>query len=160
VMELDFDDSVVRGLCRYVRLVTQALGLRGECSYVQADGPTSAYIALDGRLRHFADRDVALLWDENQGWSAAIETHSGEDLLVVAYLGQELLPPPETVAAWTRELFHPHRDLAPVTHLDERPDPANVDRLRQRLAAYVDPELVWTSGHRTRGADGESLSIG
>jgi hypothetical protein len=157
MMELDFDDSVTRGLHRYVRLVSQALGLRGDCSYVQAD---SAYIALDGRLKRFPDHDVALLWEETRGWSAAIETHSGEDLIVVARLGQELLPPPETVAAWTRGLFHPHRDPAPVRNLDVRADPANVDRMRKRLAAYVDPKLAGASAHRTRGADGESLAIG
>jgi hypothetical protein len=133
MMELDFDDSVTRGLHRYVRLVSQALGLRGECSYIQAD---SAYIALDGRLNRFPDHDVALLWEETRGWSAAIETHSGEDLVVVARLGQDLLPPPETVASWTRGLFH--HDPAPAGNLDERPEPANVDRMRQRLAAYVD----------------------
>jgi Family of unknown function (DUF6292) len=142
MMELDFDDSVMRGLHRYVRLVSQALGLRGECSFVQ---PDSAYIALDGRLDRFPDHDVALLWEETRGWSAAIETHSGEELIVVARFGQELLPPPETVAAWTRGLFHPHRDPAPARHLDDRPEPANVDRMRQRLAAYVDPKLARSS---------------
>jgi hypothetical protein len=135
MMELDFDDSVVRGLHRYVHLVSQALGIHGECWYVQADGPASAYIALDGRLRRFPDRDVALLWDENQGWSAAIETHSGEDLLVVAYLGKDLLPPPETVAAWTRRLFEADQP----GHVDARPDRAGADKIRHRLAAYLSP---------------------
>ena len=73
-MELDFDDSAVRDLERYVRLVTEALELRGESSYVHAGDPANAYIALDGRLHHFPDSDVALLWDEQHGWSAAIET--------------------------------------------------------------------------------------
>ena len=105
MMELDFDDSLVRGLERYVRLVRQALGLSGECSYVHVDDVATAYIALDGRLRDFPDRDVALLWDERRGWSAAIETHSGEDLLVVAYLDGDVQPSPRRVAAWTSDLF-------------------------------------------------------
>ncbi|WP_260418219.1 DUF6292 family protein [Actinophytocola algeriensis] len=80
------------GLRRYVRLVAQSLGLHGECSYIQADESACAYIALDARLSRFPDRDVALLWDEEPGWSAALETHSGEDLLAVAYLEHEVLP--------------------------------------------------------------------
>jgi hypothetical protein len=117
MMELDFDDRAGRELHHYVRSVSHALGLRGEGSYVQPDEPASAYIALDGRLSRFPDRDVALLWEETQGWSAAIETHSGADLLVVAHLGHDVLPPPETVAAWVRDLFDPHRDIAPVGEL-------------------------------------------
>jgi hypothetical protein len=155
MMELDFDDSVVRGLHRYVRMVTRALGLHGECSYVQVDELASAYVALDGRLSHYPDRDVALLWEETRGWSAAIETHSGEELFVVAHCGQDVLPPPETVAAWVRELFRPDRDVAPVGHLDERPAPATADTTRQRLAAYVSP--VFAS---TQHASDEPLAIG
>jgi len=142
MMELDFDDTVVRGLHHYIRLVGHALGLGGEGSYVQADEPASAYIALDGRLRRFPDRDVALLWEETEGWSAAVETHSGEDLLVVAYLGQDVLSPPETVAAWVRELFDPHRDIAPV---GPRSGLTGVGTTRQRLAAYVDPAFARAS---------------
>lgn len=104
-MELDFDDTVLLGLRRYVRRVGRALGLRGECWYVQPDSPKSAYIALDERLRDHPDLDVALLWDERHGWSAALETHSGDDLLPVAHLRQEPRPSPETVAAWVKELF-------------------------------------------------------
>ena len=100
MMQLDFDDTVLLGLHGYVRSVCRALGLRGECSYVQGDAPVSAYVALDERLRRFPDHDVALVWDEHHGWSAAIETHSGDELPVVAALGRDLLPAPETVAAW------------------------------------------------------------
>jgi uncharacterized protein DUF6292 len=104
MMELDFDDSVVRGLRRYVRLVSRALGLPGEGSFM-TDEPLSAYIALNGRLARYPDRDVALLWEETRGWSAAVESRGGVDLLVVAHLGQDVSPPPESVAAWVRGLF-------------------------------------------------------
>jgi hypothetical protein len=104
-MDMYFDDTLPRGLRQYVRLVSEALGLTGESWYVQADDAISAYIALDRRLRGFPGRDVALLWDENHGWSAAVETHSGEDLLVVAYFGRDVLPRPASVAAWASELF-------------------------------------------------------
>ena len=133
MMELDFDDLVARGLLRYVHLVSEAIGLRGACSFVQPGEALSAYVALDGRLRGFPDHDVALLWEETRGWSAALETHSGADLMVVAHLDRGLLPPPGTVATWTRRLFR--RDLAGLAV--EQPTPAHDDTLRQRLAAYL-----------------------
>ena len=123
-MELDFDDSKVTGLHRYVRRVSHALGLRGESSYVQAEAPASAYIALDERLSAYPDHDVALVWDEHHGWSAAIEPHTGKDLLPVAHLDQEVLPPPETVAAWVTNLFHPE-DLRPPTDAGTAPLPSS-----------------------------------
>lgn len=142
----DFDDSLARALRRYVQLVGEALGLSGECSYVHADESASAYLALEDRLGRFPDRDVALLWDEKHGWSAAIETHSGEDLLVVAYLGQEVLPPPRVVANWTKNLFR----MEPTPRHDTPPPrfPAS-DRLHRRLASYTGPVLAGTSaaGH-------------
>ncbi|GAB1516177.1 DUF6292 family protein [Actinophytocola sp. KF-1] len=145
-MDLYFDDdSVSRALRRYVRLVNEALGLTGECWYVQADDAVSAYIALDRRLRRCPDRDVALLWDDSHGWSAAIETHSGEDLLVVAYLGQEVLPAPARVAAWVRDLFDRHRSLDEPL-IDVPPVFGPDDGLAARLARYARPG--WTDASR------------
>jgi hypothetical protein len=149
MMELDFDDSLARGLHRYVRMVSQALGLRGECSCVQAEEPISAYIALEGRFSRFPDRDVALLWEESQGWSVALE--SGDDLDVVACLGQELLPPPETVASWVRGLFQSHQDLGPVRLCDEEPRRRDAATMRQRLAAYVIPDRPLVTAPGVRG---------
>ncbi|MBC6445701.1 DUF6292 family protein [Actinokineospora xionganensis] len=85
--------------------MTEALGLSGNSSYLQSEHPASLYLALDGRLTRFPDRDVALLWDEERGWAAAVETHSGADLIVVAYLGHHVLPPPALVAGWVARLF-------------------------------------------------------
>lgn len=147
MIELDFDDRLQRGLRRYVRLVTQALGLSGESSYVQADRPASAYIALDERLRSHPHRDVALLWDEEHGWSAAIETSSGEDLLVVAYLGQKVLPPPQAVATWTRRLFDGHT-LERFGHPPRFPDTTD---LLNGLDRYTIPIFVPAPSLRSAG---------
>jgi uncharacterized protein DUF6292 len=140
MMELDFDDSLARGLHRYVRMVSQALGLRGDCSCVQAEEPISAYLALDGRFSRFPDRDVALLWEESRGWSAAIESGGG-DLHVVACLGQELLPPPAVVASWTRRLFRSHQAVGLLMASAEKPGHRDAATMRQRLATYELPEL-------------------
>ncbi|MEV6714654.1 DUF6292 family protein [Lentzea sp. NPDC051208] len=101
-MELDFDDTWTRGVRRHVRLVARALGLSPQCCCVQGERPSNAYVALDGRLPDFPGREVALLWDERHGWSLAIETHSGEDLIVVEQHGDELRPEPSSVARWAR----------------------------------------------------------
>ncbi|MDT7800482.1 MAG: hypothetical protein QOI78_3915, partial [Actinomycetota bacterium] len=67
--------------------------------------PVSAYVALDEHLPGYPGRDVALLWDEVHGWAAAIETHSGEDLVVVRYLGgPTITPAPEQVARFVTAL--------------------------------------------------------
>ena len=139
-MDMDFDDSVPRALRRYVRLVSEALGLHGESSYVQADESITAYLALDRRLDRFPERDLALLWDEDHGWSAAIETHSGEDLLVIAYFGRDVVPPPAAVAAWADGIAR--RAHLPTTAADPVPAPPAEDDLAERLAAYAVP--VWT----------------
>jgi hypothetical protein len=104
-LELDFDDTAHREVHEYVQRVTRALGLRGESSYVQTDEVASAYIALDGRLPSHPDRDVALLWDERDGWAAAVEEHSGDPLRAIAHLGDEVRPAPGAVARAVRDLF-------------------------------------------------------
>ncbi|WP_410635004.1 DUF6292 family protein [Amycolatopsis sp. cmx-4-83] len=83
----------------YLDEVTRALGIGLESCTVDHDTPVSAYIALDERLPGYPGRDVALLWDEVHGWSAAIETHSGEDLIVIRYLGGPTVTPAAAAVA-------------------------------------------------------------
>ncbi|MFE9750475.1 DUF6292 family protein [Saccharothrix saharensis] len=138
-MELDFDDALTWGLRGYVRRVTEELGLTGECSYVQAERPAGAYLALDGRLPGFPDRDVALLWDEERGWSAAVETHSGEDVLVQAHFGPDVVPPPQAVARWVRALFRGRRTPEPRSGAPRDPHHDLVGLLAPYTAAALVP---------------------
>jgi hypothetical protein len=64
------------------------------------------YLALDGGLPGFPDGELALLWDLHHGWSAAIETRSGQDLTVLARLGfrHGVVPPPDTIVRWITKL--------------------------------------------------------
>lgn len=94
-------NSVAR---QYAWRVTRELGLSGESSCVDRDKPLRMYIAVDGRLPDFPDRDVALLWTECHGWAIAVEEPGGVDLTVVAHLGGAVEPPPHTVARWVRRL--------------------------------------------------------
>jgi hypothetical protein len=61
-MDLDFDSPAANGLRRYIRLVSDELALTGESSCVQLEPPAHAYLAVDGRLKSFPTRDLALIW--------------------------------------------------------------------------------------------------
>ncbi|CAL9540259.1 hypothetical protein SUDANB95_04182 [Actinosynnema sp. ALI-1.44] len=136
-MSWDFEEAATRALREYVRRVTEALGLSGECSLVQAERPASAYVAVDGHLPGFPDRDLALVWDERDGWAAAVETHGGEDLVVRARLGGDVLPPPDVVAAWLDQVQHGAAVSLPA--------PRRVGDLSVRLRTYNSAELSRTA---------------
>lgn len=95
--EIDRDHGLRSGLTGYLAAVSAAVGVGEESCTVDLDAPASAYIALDVRLPRHPGRDTALLWDERHGWAFAMETRSAEDLLVLAYLGGELVPGPGRV---------------------------------------------------------------
>lgn len=113
-MDWEFDDdNAVRALLTYASQVTRALGLGGECSCAQTDGShLSAYLALDGHLPGFTDRDVALLWDDERGWAVAVESDSAEPPFVLARMGGPLRPEPAAVARWVDHLGLVHDDAA------------------------------------------------
>ena len=115
-----YPHPAVPALLGYLQDVTAELGIGLESCTLDHDTPISAYVALDTRLPHYSDRDVALLWDEERGWAAAIETHSGEDLIVLRYLGgPAIAPPPSRVARFVQAL---HED----DHTVGRPDPVRL----------------------------------
>ena len=115
-----YQHPAVPAVLEYLRDVTAELGIGLESCTLDHDRPVSAYVALDTRLPHYPDRDVALLWDEERGWAAAIETHSGEDLIVLRHLGgPAVAPPPRRVARFVTAL---HED----DHTVGRPDPVKL----------------------------------
>jgi len=96
---------VERALREYLAAVGLEVGIGLESMTIDHQTPVSAYLALDTRLPGYPGRDMALLWDERHGWAAAVETHSGEDLIVVAYLGGESIRPlPQRVAQFVTAL--------------------------------------------------------
>lgn len=132
-----------RGLRRYVELVTEALGYTGQAYHVQTESPASGYIPLDERIPAFPGLDVALLWDERHGWCGAVETASGDDLIVLSFLGCDVLPAPREVARFAA-------DLVAGTGPGQAEPPgfraaAADDDLADRLAAYAPrPEVAST----------------
>ncbi|KDN17407.1 DUF6292 family protein [Amycolatopsis rifamycinica] len=91
----DTEFSFERRLRGYVGAVAQALGVGWESCTLDAGTPAAAYIALDWQLSRFPGHDLALVWDEENGWAAAIEDATGPTVL--CYLGGEVFPEPRAV---------------------------------------------------------------
>lgn len=103
----DPDGSVEFGIVLrdYVHAVAAGWRIGPEFCVVDAELPAWAYIALGWTLPRYPGRDLALLWDERTGWSVAIETHSSEDLIVVACPPDAVVvPPPSRVRRFVDQL--------------------------------------------------------
>ncbi|QYN26574.1 hypothetical protein K1T34_48770 [Amycolatopsis sp. DSM 110486] len=116
------------------------MGVGEESCTTDVNPPFSAYIALETRLPQHPDRDVALLWDEHHGWAVAIETHSGEDLFIVAYAGVQLVPEPARLSRFLAELSG--GDVPVLTTAPELGGPE--ERLLTCLQRYR--RDLWTAG--------------
>jgi hypothetical protein len=120
--DLDVNSHFERVFRGYLARVAKAAGVGLESCTVDFDVPVSAYIALDWRLSRFPDRDLALLWHEAHGWSAAVEAAGGEDTIVLAYVdGDDVLPDPRTVVKFLAA-------LRAADHSAGRPDPRALRR--------------------------------
>lgn len=137
---VDGDFTVVRGLRGYVTAVASAIGVGWESCALDLDTPISAYIALDWRLNDFPDRDLALLWDERHGWAVAVETHSGEDLIVLAYLGTDVVVEPTVVVRFLERFRADRRSSGPADPLALRAAGAHGE-LAERLAGFA-PQVI------------------
>lgn len=128
------DRSALAGLPEYLRQVATAVGTDPTHVDVAARGPAAtAYLALDQGLTSFPDLALALLWDEENGWAAALETPAGE-LIVLDYLGGDVLPTPDVVAGFLgrlRRTVFPGRRTPPLLRAG-----AAADGLASRLARY------------------------
>lgn len=149
-MDNEWPEAAARGLRRYVRLVAEAVGAGSSAWCCEVDTRSTAYVALEGRIAHYPDHDVALVWDERTGWAAAVESASSDDLHVIAYLGDDVLPSPRKVAQDVRELLAE----APVGAL--KPPPLRKqgvdDGLAARLSAYVARSEPWKQPWRRIGS--------
>lgn len=94
------DATVGLGFSRYIQRVAERVGAGIDQWCCRGEHPMEAYIALNRSLPRFPGREVALLWEETCGWALAVETRSGEDLIVLGYLGEDAVPTPEAVAAF------------------------------------------------------------
>ncbi|MET0135049.1 MAG: DUF6292 family protein [Kibdelosporangium sp.] len=100
---LDIGPARTTRVRSYVESVARELGIGLESAIVDPGSPASAYLALDLR-QPGTDDDLALLWDERHGWSIVAETNSASQLRTLSRLRGEVLPGPEVVAGFAREL--------------------------------------------------------
>ncbi len=121
------------GLRQYLLLVANALD--SPAWYCEVAAPAHAYLVLEGGVPRYPDQAMALLWSERDGWAAAVESPSGDDELILAYLGQDVLPSTEAVLAFVRQFY--------VDGYPGRPDPPDFrspgadDGFEDRLAAWA-----------------------
>ena len=127
-----------RGLRQYLLLVANALD--SPAWYCEVVVPANAYVALEGIIPRYPDQAMALLWDERDGWAAAIESPSGDDMFVLSYLGGEVLASPEEVAAFARAFYlngYPGRPDPPCLRV-----PGDADGFDDRLEACADGDRL------------------
>jgi hypothetical protein len=128
------EEVAEQGLRHYVLAVADGLEVRPEAVSHVPRPRAGAYLALQARLSDFAGREVAVVWDAHHGWGLGVETSSGEDLIMLAYLGEDVLPDPDEVVAFVRMLLRGRRTG------QLKPPIVRPCDLRARLASYVPPE--------------------
>ena len=153
-MEFRGEDIWQRGLREYIRLVADTLALTGDEYHVQPNPPADAYLALHGSLASFPDRDAALIWDEDHGWALAVEARCGEDLIVTGYFGDDIVPPPLSVAQFVWRSC----DGAGLAAF-EPPTSSERETVLVRLAAYAEPVLSSLPRRPRPGVVTESVLI-
>jgi hypothetical protein len=92
------DVALARGLAGYVRTVAGVLHVSSEATAFEVSDTATAYVALSARSSVHPDRDLMLVWTEQQGWALAVETAPAEPPVMLAYLGVDLVPEPGEVA--------------------------------------------------------------
>jgi hypothetical protein len=125
-------ESAARGLRQYIELVAAATGV-GD-TFIDTDvTPASAYLPLPVRQPSFPGVDLALTWNEVHGWAVALEAVTG-DLIVLSYLGYDVLPAPAAVTRFLDQVLtstYPGRREPPLLRI------AGIgDELEQKLAEY------------------------
>lgn len=124
------------GLHQYTCEVAAGLGIGPEALCCEVAGQAIAYIALDERLPGLPDRDAALVWDSRNGWAIGIEYGTGANVLTLAYLGPSLLPEPQAVVVFVKQMLAGHS-----TGPFEPPERAGRDILR-RLVEFAPTAAV------------------
>lgn len=127
----DCADMAQFGLRNYVHHIAGALGVGPESTYAELADQATAYIALGDRLPAHPTRDVALVWDGDHGWAVGMEALCGEDLLMLAWYGPDILPEPDGVVMFTKSILVGERTGQPA------PPAAEIEDVRDRLVAYA-----------------------
>jgi hypothetical protein len=127
----DTDHALACGLAGYLRAVARTAGVGAEATTSEVSDTATAYLALDQRSSIAPDRDLMLTWSERDGWRIAVETDPDEPPIVLAGLGDDILPTPHTVAQFVTDLLANDQASCPHSrHISTRRD------LSARLSRY------------------------
>lgn len=96
--------TLSRRLAVYVHRVATAIGVSGEATGYEVSDTATAYLGLDQRIAAQPDRDLMLVWDERLGWYVAEENTPTEAPVIVAYLVEDAVPTPATVARFVGDV--------------------------------------------------------
>lgn len=130
VSSIEHATAPMWGLGCYLRTVADALGLPSDAANWEIAEEASAYVALDGRIPRFPDRNLMLIWHEARGWLVATEPDGSHDSsTVVARLRGDIVPRPGAVAAFVHGVMSGRYEDVPTPPGAHR-DPA------YRLALY------------------------
>lgn len=104
------------GLDGYLRSVAVAVHVPVLAVWSDVRPPATAYLPLSQRSPECPDRDLLLVWGEQDGWLIAADTAPP---IVLAYLGQDILPGPDTVRRFVADMVagrHPGQLQPPGFH--------------------------------------------
>jgi hypothetical protein len=108
---------LLHALAGYVREVATTLDVPMDAVGYEVSDTATAYLGLTHhRWVQHPDRDLMLIWDEQLGWSVAVETVPGEPPSVVGNLAGDTVPTPTAVATFVTDVVvgrHSNR-LRPV----------------------------------------------
>ena len=138
------------GLDGYLRAVAMTVDVPVETAWSDTHPPATAYLPCPNRSPERPDQDLLLVWGERDGWLIAADTTLTEPPIVLAYLGQTILPAPDTVRQFMADMIagrHPGQLHPPGFR-----DVGDHDDLADRLAAYqtrhlADRQAATTAGH-------------
>lgn len=83
-----------QALARYVVAVADAVGVQRKVALWEVAEEATAYLPLPGR----GCDDLMLVWNARTGWSVAVEPQSCGQAVVLARLGDPVVPEPRQVA--------------------------------------------------------------
>lgn len=100
--------ALALALQTYVHAVADAVGVPHDATMCEVTDTVTAYLALSQRRPEQPEQDLMLVWSEVQGWAVAVETSPSEPPMLLARLGEDPVPHPNTVARFvTDSIAHP-----------------------------------------------------
>lgn len=128
---MDMTTSAVSGLVNYVRSVTAGIEEEVGAIDLEVDELATVIILVNSRVPTLVELPLLLTWDEVSGWALRVGTDDDGDTTPLAYLGEDVLPPPRTVQEFLRDAVRgesPGRVMSPAFRAPNAPD-----GLEQRL---------------------------